>query len=76
MKRMNPPTVGRQNRSKLIASHIIERLEKSPGQYFFIGRRTRSSWARAVKTYGKGKIEMTTRNNIGKEADIFLRSKA
>lgn len=75
MIKQNPPKVNRGNQAKLLTNQIVEKLQKSPGQYFFIGRKTRSSWARAVAAYGKG-IQITTRNNDGRDADIYLRSKA
>lgn len=75
MIKQNPPSTRKEHKSRLLNQEIISKLNSNPGEWFFIGRKIRSTWSRAVFTYAK-EIEITTRNNDGRNADIYLRSKA
>ena len=75
MIKKNPPMTRKPQATRLVSEEIISKLNTDAGEWFFIGRKCRSSWARAVSTYAKG-IEIITRNYDGRDADIYLRSKA
>lgn len=75
MIKQNPPATRKPHKSRLLNQEVVSKLNTNPGEWFFIGRKNRSAWARAVLTYAK-EIEITTRNNDGRDADIYLRSKA
>lgn len=75
MIKQNPPMTRKPKATRLVNEEVVSKLNTNAGEWFFIGRKNRSAWARAVSTYTKG-IEITTRNNDGRDADIYLRSKA
>lgn len=74
MKKQNPPVLHHIPVNRVLTEQLMSNLKKNPGEWFLIGRKNRSVWARAVATYGKD-IQITTRNNDGRDADIYLRSK-
>ena len=69
----DPPRANQGAKSRLLTDDIILILQTRPNQWLYIGEGNRSPWDRSVQTFGKGQIELTSRNNKGPKADIYLR---
>jgi len=69
----DPPAVKQGRQSRLLTDDIISILKTRPNEWLYIGEGNRLPWHRSVQTFGAGQIELTSRNNKGPKADIYLR---
>ena len=68
-----PAVRGTGRHNKLVTPELLELLQSKPGQWLSIGVQVRSSWCRSLANHHKGQIEVATRGNKGRLAEIFLR---
>lgn len=57
----------------LVSDDLINMLQSKPGEWLSVGRHTRTAWVRSLKNHFPNQIELTTRDNEGNKAEIYLR---
>jgi hypothetical protein len=67
------PSKAEPKRPKLLTTELMAMLQSRPNEWLFVGRKTRSSWARSAAMHPSGQVECASRNYKQGYADMYLR---